>query len=82
MYIKKKLPIFLALLVSIPLIILTVSIYYYSSRQLIEINKSKISDIVTVEAENISVILSIFSSEIEDIAQNKKIKDFIVKGMK
>ncbi|MCX7695786.1 MAG: EAL domain-containing protein, partial [Caloramator sp.] len=78
MYIKKKLPLFMALLVSIPLIVLTVTIYYYSSRQLIDINKSKISEVVKVEAENISVILSIFSGEIENIAQNKKIRDFII----
>jgi diguanylate cyclase (GGDEF)-like protein/PAS domain S-box-containing protein len=77
-YIKKKLPLFIALLVSIPLIILTAAIYYYSSRQLIEINKAKINEVVTVEAENISVILSMFSNEIEDIAQNKKVKDFII----
>ncbi|SHE68508.1 EAL domain-containing protein [Caloramator proteoclasticus] len=78
MYIKKKLPLFIALLVSIPLIVLTATIYYYSSEQLIQINKTKINEVVTVEAENISVILSMFSNEIEDIAQNKKVKDFII----
>lgn len=78
MYIKKKLPLFIALLVSILLIVLTATIYYYSSEQLIQINKTKINEVVTVEAENISVILSMFSNEIEDIAQNKKVKDFII----
>lgn len=52
MYIKKKLPLFIALLVSIPLIVLTATIYYYSSEQLIQINKTKINEVVTVEAEN------------------------------
>ncbi|GFR36163.1 bifunctional diguanylate cyclase/phosphodiesterase [Thermobrachium celere] len=79
MYIKRKLPIFIALLVSIPLIVLTVTIYNYSSKQLIEINKNKINEIVTVEAENISVILSIFSSDIEEMASNYRVKNYILK---
>lgn len=78
MYIKKKLPLFIVVLVSLPLIVLTATIYYYSSNKLVEINKSKINDIVTVETEHMSVILGIFSGEIENTSRSEKIKQYLI----
>lgn len=78
MYIKKKLPLFMVLLVSIPLIILTATIYFYSSNKIVEINKSKINEIVTVETEHMSVVLNIFSSEIENTSKSEKIKQYLI----
>lgn len=80
MYIKKKLPLFMALITAIPLIILTVIIYFYSSSQLIKINKSKIDDVVSVESENISVVFRIFSNEIDSVAKNSKIISLLTNG--
>lgn len=79
MLIKKKIPLVVILLVSIPLIIVSLLIYYYTALKLVAINKDHIKQISLMESKSIDGFLISKQREVELMSQNQEVLEFIKK---
>jgi len=73
MPIKRKLPLFIILLVAVP-IVLFVAIYYpYVSRQMIQANKEKIQQVLNLECEYLYSFFEIRQLEAKNLASSQEV---------
>lgn len=77
MLIKKKIPLVVILLVSIPLIIVSILIYYYISLKLVAINKDHIKQISYMEIRSIDEFLISKQREVELMSQNQEVLELL-----
>ncbi|MDF2593676.1 MAG: sensor-containing diguanylate cyclase/phosphodiesterase [Clostridia bacterium] len=73
MLLKRKIPIAMISLVSIPLIFLSIMIYTYTSHTLIELSKNRIRNISEVETEYLNSIITSQKRELQFIARSNEI---------
>lgn len=78
MLLKRKIPIAIISLVSLPLIFLSIMVYTYTSHTLIEISKNRIRNISQIETENLSNIISAQKTELQLTARMSEIIDVLV----
>jgi len=78
MLLKRKIPIAMISLVSIPLFFLSLVVYTYTSHTLIELSKNRIRNISQVETENLSNIISAQKKELQHTARMSEIIDALV----
>ncbi len=78
MLLRKKIPITIISLVTIPLIILSIIVYTYTSRALIETNKTRIKNISQIESENLNNIISSHTRQLELTARMGEIVDLFI----
>ena len=77
MLIKKKLPLLIIILISLPLIILTIVYYSYISKQLLWENKDKMQQVLTMESEYLDAYLETRLLEVHYLANNREVSHFL-----
>jgi diguanylate cyclase (GGDEF)-like protein/PAS domain S-box-containing protein len=75
--IKKKLPLVIILLVSIPLILLSIIVYFYSSYSLTEKSKENISKAAEIETNGLRALIYAQKKEAELMSQRAAVIDFL-----
>ena len=80
MLLRKKIPITIISLVSIPLIILSVIVYTYTSSALIRANKNRIKNISEIQSEHLNNILDSHAKELQLTAKAGEIVDQLIQN--
>ena len=78
MLLRKKIPLSMISLVSIPLMLLSVIVYIYTSNTLIEISKNRIRAISAIENENLNNIIESQLREVTLLSKMNKMRDVLI----
>ncbi|MDF2595294.1 MAG: sensor-containing diguanylate cyclase/phosphodiesterase [Clostridia bacterium] len=78
MLLRKKIPLSIISLVSIPLMLLSVIVYIYTSNTLIEISKNRIRAISAIENENLNNIIESQLREVTLLSKMNKMRDVLI----
>ncbi|WP_069998119.1 bifunctional diguanylate cyclase/phosphodiesterase [Cellulosilyticum sp. I15G10I2] len=78
MLLRKKIPFTMIALVSIPLIILSIIVYTYTSSALITVNKNRIRNISEIQSENLINIINAHTKELQLTAKIDEIIDVLI----
>ena len=77
MSIKRKLPIFITLLVAVPIVLLVAIYYPYVSRQMIESNKENIQKVLNMESEYLTSFFDLREIEAHHFTTSPEIEEWI-----